>query len=182
MELNPEISKGLLLESASNVESPQIDAIEHTGEDQLDPITSTVEPHSDDTVNSAELEREIMDEWTEGFPIDVVTEEEGEANIKSKNKSHPIESPTFWKSATFRAYEELHIREALNDNLLPIISSRAEEEFVEEETNTNDKNKAYPMASPVFWKGESTKTMEERLFGYTIEFAEKDLLNLGGKH
>ncbi|KAF9358444.1 Dicer-like protein 1 [Mortierella sp. AD094] len=88
------------------------------------------------------------------------------------------------KSAAFKACEELHIRGALNDNLLPVIASRVEEEFLEEEgePGNKDKNNAYPMASPVFWR-ESAKAAEAaRLYGCVIELAQKDLENLGGKH
>ncbi|KAF9112474.1 Dicer-like protein 1 [Mortierella sp. AM989] len=89
------------------------------------------------------------------------------------------------KSAAFKACEELHKRGALNDNLLPIITSRIEEEDLEDfgEVDTKDKNKPYPMASPAFWKSEPIKEIESaQLFGCVIKLTEKDLEELGGKH
>ncbi|KAF9207251.1 Dicer-like protein 1 [Haplosporangium sp. Z 27] len=89
------------------------------------------------------------------------------------------------KSAAFKACEELHKRGALDDHLLPVSYSRAEEESFEAEAvvDAKDKNNQYPMSSPKFWKSEPTiSTKGAQLYGCVIEFIENDLQRLGGKH
>ncbi|KAG0001849.1 Dicer-like protein 1 [Entomortierella chlamydospora] len=134
-----------------------------------------------DEFSRVKPELEITSNGTSGFVCDLTLPANAPFRVIQSDRTSTKSMAK--KSAAFKACEELHILGSLNDNLLPIIKRRDDEEFIEEdgESNNKEKNSDYPKASPAFWKGESP--MEgARLFGCVIELTEKDLENLRGKH